>query len=251
MISMIASSLTTATPSSIDSIMRACVAMARSARTCSVVSEAISVIATICCSRADRTDADVEVTRVAVVEHRGVAVDLAGREHAMHRCERLRMQVAREEFGDGEPFQLLRAAPADAAVREQHAQPPVEHQHVVRNGRDQLAQRLARPRGRRRQVGGRGCGVRPPVSFVATLKGLGTGRGRIGHAAWCWRPRVGDISYSLNVARDAPVIVRTCDRVRPSESFRRNKVLAASRALRPSRGSGPAPPPRSETHWVA
>ena len=65
-ISMTPRSLITATPSSIDSIMRACVAMARSARTCSVVSVATSVSATICCSRADRADADVEVTRLAV-----------------------------------------------------------------------------------------------------------------------------------------------------------------------------------------
>src|SRR5215218_7096464 len=52
------------------------------------------------------------------------------------------------------------------------------------------------------------------VFFVATLKAWAPGRGSEGLAAWCWRPRVGDISYSLNVARDRPVIVPTCARVR-------------------------------------
>src|SRR5678816_2897802 len=52
-----------------------------------------------------------------------------------------------------------------------------------------------------------------PRVFSSQRSRPGTGRVE-GHAAWCWRPRVGDISYSLNVAGDAPVIVRTCERVR-------------------------------------
>ncbi len=124
--------------------------------------------------RADRADANVEVTRLAVVEHRGVAVDLAGREHAMHRCERLRMQLGREEFGDGLAFELLRAAPADAAIRKQHAQAAVEHQHVVGNRRDQLAQRLARPGSRGGQVA-RGGGGGDRGFFRRNAQGACTG----------------------------------------------------------------------------
>ena len=99
---------------------------------------------------------DVAVVDLALGADDGV--DLAGREHAMHRCERLRVQVMRQEFGYGNAFQILGAAAADAAIREQHAQTPVEHEHIVGNRRDELAQLLARPGCRGGQVARGGGG---------------------------------------------------------------------------------------------
>ena len=79
---------------------------------------------------------------------------------------------------------------ADAAIRKQHAQTAVEHQHVVGHRSNQLAQRLARP-GCRGGTGRRGGGGGDRGFFRRNAQGACTGSD---DAAWCWSPRVGDIS---------------------------------------------------------
>src|SRR4029079_10696633 len=70
------------------------------------------------------------------------------------------------------------------------------------------------------------------VFFVATLKGACTGA-LSEPGAWCWRARVGDISYSPNVGGDAPVFGQSVQRVARGKWLDETRRWP-SRAPRPS-----------------